>query len=57
MSPLSAIPAQTGEVSRSIAEADVAEINRLTLPVWKEIADKGDMFGYWAKQREAKAKA
>ena len=44
-------------VGWSIAEADVAEINRLTLPVWKEIADKGDMFGYWAKQREAKAKA
>ena len=40
-----------------IAEADVAEIDRLTLPVWKEIADKGDMFGYWAKRREAKAKA
>jgi myo-inositol catabolism protein IolS len=46
-----------GSVGWSIAEADVAEINRLTLPVWKDIADKGDMFGYWAKQREAKAKA
>jgi aryl-alcohol dehydrogenase-like predicted oxidoreductase len=46
-----------GSVGWSIAEADVAEIDRLTLPVWKEIADKGDMFGYWAKQREAKAKA
>ena len=46
-----------GSVGWSIAEADVAGIDRLTLPVWKEIADKGDMFGYWAKQREAKAKA
>ena len=46
-----------GSVGWSIAEADVAEIDRLTLPVWKVIADKGDMFGYWAKQREAKAKA
>ena len=46
-----------GSVGWSIAEADVAEIDRLTLPVWKEIADKGDMFGYWVKQREAKAKA
>jgi myo-inositol catabolism protein IolS len=46
-----------GSVGWSIAEADVAEVDRLTLPVWKEIADKGDMFGYWAKQREAKAKA
>jgi myo-inositol catabolism protein IolS len=46
-----------GSVGWSIAEADVAEIDRLTLPVWKDIADKGDMFGYWVKQREAKAKA
>jgi myo-inositol catabolism protein IolS len=46
-----------GSVGWSIAAADVIEIDRLTLPVWKEIADKGDMFGYWAKQREAKAKA
>jgi myo-inositol catabolism protein IolS len=46
-----------GSVGWSIAEVDVAEIDRSTLSVWKEIADKGDMFGYWAKQREAKAKA
>jgi myo-inositol catabolism protein IolS len=46
-----------GSVGWSIAEADVAEIDRLTLPVWKDIADNGDMFGYWVKQREAKAKA
>jgi myo-inositol catabolism protein IolS len=44
-------------VAWSIAAADVAEINRLILPVWKEIVDKGDMSGYRAKQREAKAKA
>jgi myo-inositol catabolism protein IolS len=51
------IKENAGSVGWLIAEADVAEIDRLTLPVWKEIADKGDMFGYWAKQREAKAKA
>ena len=44
-------------VGERVVAADVAEIDRLTLPVWQEIADKGDMFGYWAKQREAKAKA
>jgi aryl-alcohol dehydrogenase-like predicted oxidoreductase len=51
------IEENAGSVGWTIAAADVAEIDRLTLPVWKEIADKGDMFGYWAKQREAKAKA
>jgi myo-inositol catabolism protein IolS len=51
------IEENAGSVGWTIAAADVAEIDRLTLPVWKEIADKGDMFGYWVKQREAKAKA
>jgi aryl-alcohol dehydrogenase-like predicted oxidoreductase len=51
------IEENVGSVGWTIAAADVAEIDRLTLPVWKEIADKGDMFGYWAKQRAAKAKA
>ena len=46
-----------GSVGWTIANSDAAEIDRLTRPVWREIADKGDMFGYWAKQREAKAKA
>jgi aryl-alcohol dehydrogenase-like predicted oxidoreductase len=51
------IEENVGSVGWTIAAADVAEIDRLTLPVGKEIADKGDMFGYWAKQRQAKAKA
>jgi myo-inositol catabolism protein IolS len=38
-----------GSVGWSIAEVDVTEIDRLTRPVWREIADKGDMFGYWAE--------
>jgi len=42
-------------VGWKIAEADVAAIDRLTLPVWAGIADKGDMFGYWARRRQAKA--
>ena len=51
------IEENVGSVGWTIAAADLAEIDRLTLPVWKEIADKGDMFGYWARQREAKPKA
>jgi myo-inositol catabolism protein IolS len=51
------IEENVGSVGWTIAAADLAEIDRLTLPVWNEIADKGDMFGYWVKQREAKAKA
>jgi myo-inositol catabolism protein IolS len=51
------IEENAGSVGWTIAAAHVAEIDRLTLPVWKEIADKGDMFGYWAKQCAAKAKA
>jgi aryl-alcohol dehydrogenase-like predicted oxidoreductase len=44
-----------GSVGWTIDDADLATIDRLTLPVWKEIADKGDMFGYWARQRQPKA--
>lgn len=45
-----------GSVGWTIADSDVAAIDRLTSPVWAEISDKGDMFGYWAaRQREAKA--
>jgi myo-inositol catabolism protein IolS len=51
------IEENVGSVGWTIGAADLAEIDRLTSPVWKEIAGKGDMFGYWAKQREAKAKA
>ena len=46
-----------GATGWTIREPDDIAIDRLTKPVWSEIADKGDMFGYWAKQREAKAKA
>jgi aryl-alcohol dehydrogenase-like predicted oxidoreductase len=42
-------------VGWTIDEADIGTMDRLTSPIWAEIADKGDMFGYWAKQRQAKA--
>jgi len=43
-------------VGWTIAPEDVEAIDRLTAPIWAEIADKGDMFGYWAaRQREAQA--
>lgn len=42
-------------VGWTIADEDVAEIDRLTAPVWAGIAGKGDMFGYWESQRQAKA--
>ncbi len=45
-----------GSIGWSISEADVAAIDRLTSPVWAEIADKGDMFGYLAKQRAENAR-
>jgi len=46
-----------GSVGWKIAEADITAIDNLTKPIWNEIADKGDMFGYWARKRqEAKAK-
>ncbi len=46
-----------GSVGWTISAEDVAEVDRLTQPVWGEIADKGDMFGYWAMQRRAKAQS
>jgi len=47
-----------GSVGWMIAPEDVAAIDRLTSPIWAEIADKGDMFGYWAaRRREAEAAA
>jgi aryl-alcohol dehydrogenase-like predicted oxidoreductase len=51
------IEENVGSVGWTISADDVAAIDRLTSPVWAEIADKGDMFGYWIRQREAKAKA
>jgi aryl-alcohol dehydrogenase-like predicted oxidoreductase len=42
-------------VGWTIDDADIRAMDRLTSPIWAEIADKGDMFGYWAKQRQAKA--
>ena len=44
-----------GSVGWTIASEDVAEIDRVTSPIWAEIADKGDMFGYLAKLRQAAA--
>ena len=40
-----------GSVGWKISADDIAAIDRLTGPVWVEIADKGDMFGYWAARR------
>jgi myo-inositol catabolism protein IolS len=46
-----------GSVGWKIAAEDVAGIDRLTSPIWAEISNKGDMFGYWAaRRREAEAK-
>ncbi|MBV9812622.1 MAG: aldo/keto reductase [Acetobacteraceae bacterium] len=42
-------------VGWTIAEQDLAAIDRLTAPIWARIADKGDMFGYWARKRAAAA--
>ena len=44
-----------GAIGWQIDAADIAAIDRLTSPVWARIADKGDMFGYWARKRAAKA--
>ena len=43
-----------GSIGWSITEDDLVAIDRLTSPVWTAIADKGDMFGYWARKRAAK---
>ena len=44
-----------GSIGWTIAPQDVAELDRVTSPIWPEIADKGDMFGFLAKQRQATA--
>ncbi|TGS17892.1 aldo/keto reductase [Mesorhizobium sp. M2E.F.Ca.ET.209.01.1.1] len=36
----------------TISDADIAAIDRITAPVWAEIKDKGDMFGFRARQRQ-----
>ena len=46
-----------GSIGWTINDGDLGAIDRLTLPVWKEIADKGDMFGYWARKRQAQSNA
>lgn len=49
------IEENVGSVGWTIAAEDLAAIDRLTSPVWARIADKGDMFGYWARKRAAKS--
>ena len=44
-----------GSVGWTIAPEDVGAIDRLTSPIWAAIADKGDMFGYWAARQREKA--
>ena len=50
------IEENAGSLGWKIADEDIAAIDCLTLPVWAGIADKGDMFGYWARRRQTKAK-
>lgn len=50
---VSEIEENVGSVGWTIAAEDLAAIDRLTQPVWAGIADKGDMFGYWARKRAA----
>ena len=42
-------------VGWTIADEALARIDRLTSPIWAEISDKGDMFGYWIRQKQEKA--
>jgi len=44
-----------GAAGWTIEPDDIVAIDRLTKPVWSEIADKGDMFGYWIRKRQEKA--
>ena len=46
-----------GAIGWTISGDDLAAIDKLAAPVWAAIADKGDMFGYWARKREAAAQA
>nr|WP_281391391.1 aldo/keto reductase [Mesorhizobium sangaii] len=39
-------------VGWTISDADVAAIDKHTAPIWAEIKDKGDMFGFRARQRQ-----
>lgn len=45
-----------GSFGWTIADADAAEIDRLTLPVWTEVAEHVDIFGYWARAHGATVK-
>lgn len=40
-------------VGWTLEPADLAAIDAATLPVWEEIKEKGDMFGYWVRARAA----
>jgi myo-inositol catabolism protein IolS len=44
-----------GAIGWTIGPDDIAAIDRLTVPIWNEIADKGDMFGYWIRKRQQQA--
>lgn len=44
-----------GSVGWTIEPDDLAAMDRLTIPVWDEIAEKGDMFGYWIRKHQEKA--
>lgn len=49
------IQENAGSVGWSIEDADVSELDRLTSPIWAEVAGKGDMFGYLASRRAARS--
>ena len=42
------IEENAASVGWKIEAEDITRIDGLTSPVWDEISDKGDMFGYWA---------
>ena len=55
---VSELEENVGAVGWSISDDDIARLDAMTKPIWAEIADKGDMFGYWAaRRREAEAAA
>lgn len=49
------IEENAGSVGWTISSDDVTAIDALTAPVWAEIADKGDMFGYWTRHHRPRA--
>ena len=50
------IEENAGSVGWTISPEDVVAIDRLTSPIWAEIAGKGDMFGYWARYGKPKVR-